>query len=263
MESKITSSYALITGGSSGIGKCIAMEMAKIGYNIAIVALPNSGQENAIKVLRESYSVIVKSLEINMTEDGAISQISEWLETEKIQLQVLVNNAGMGYAQEFSTLKTGFISTLLDLNIKATTLLTHSILPQLIKHKQSYILNLSSAAAFYSMPYKSIYAASKGYVLSFSTSLREELKPYNVNVTAVCPAGVITSEEIRGRINEAGFMARRSALEPEEVAEQAVKALFKNKASLVPGKLATVMSWARFIVPSALQRKLIAKNFKK
>lgn len=262
MESELKT-YALITGGSSGIGRSLAMELASRGYNIAIVALPNTGQKEVNRDIKAAFNVCVKSLEINMLEKDAISVISDWIESEKMNLQVLVNNAGIGYAAKFDTLEDSFISTVIDLNIKSTTLLSHAMIPFLKKQSHSYILNLSSAAAFYSMPYKSVYAASKRYVLDFSTSLREELSSFNIGVTAVCPAGVITSEEIRERIKATGYVLRMAALEPSQVAKESIDAMLKKKAKIVPGKLAKMISWTRFIIPQRLQRKIIAKNFKK
>ena len=262
MESELNT-YALITGGSSGIGKALAIELASRGYDIAIVALPNTGQEQVRQEIKSAYNVKFKSLELNILEKGAISQISAWVISEQMNLQILVNNAGIGYAAEFDTLEGSFISTVIDLNIKATTLLSHAMIPFLKKRRQSYILNLSSAAAFYSMPYKSVYAASKRYVLDFSSALREELSSFNIGVTAVCPAGVITSPEIKERIKAAGYMARISALEPSQVAKESVNAMIQRKAKVIPGKMAKLISCVRFIIPPRIQRKIIAKNFKK
>jgi len=179
--------YALITGGSSGIGLALAHEFASRGHDIALVSLANTGQENAITDLTKLYNVNVKSLEINLLDKDAIHNVVRWVKVENMTIQALVNNAGMGYAGKFEDLNEGFISTLLDLNIKVTTLLTHALIPELKQHTKSYILNLSSAAAFYSMPYKSIYAGSKRFVLDFSMALNEELKSHNIGVTAVCP----------------------------------------------------------------------------
>ncbi len=255
--------YALITGGSSGIGLALAHELARREHNIAIVSLANSGQEEAIKSLENVHGCQVKSLEINLIENDAIERIKDWVTKENIQIQALVNNAGMGYAGAFDALETDFLITLLDLNIKATTLLTHALLPELKKNKQSYILNMSSAGGFYSMPYKSVYAASKRYVLDFSLALKEELAEYSVGVTAVCPAGVITNSKQRERIKDAGWLARKSALEPEQVASQSVKAMLREKSYIVPGFIASLMAKARFLTPKFIQRKLIAKNFRK
>jgi len=262
LESELNT-YALITGGSSGIGKSLAMELASRGYDIAIIALPNTGQKEVREEIKSAYNVNFKSLELNILEKGAISQISSWVMSEQMNLKILVNNAGIGYAAEFDSLEGSFISTVLDLNIKATTLLSHAMIPFLKKQRQSYILNLASAAAFYSMPYKSIYAASKRYVLDFSSAIREELSSFNIGVTAVCPAGVITSEEIRKRIKAAGCIARISALEPSQVAKESIDAMIQRKTKVIPGKIAKLISWTRFIIPPGVQRKIIAKNFRK
>ncbi len=264
MEQKLTeNTYALITGGSSGIGKALALELASRGHHIAIVALPNSGQKETIEEITSLHKVTVKSKELNILDEGSINSIMDWIIEEELNIQVLVNNAGVGYAESFNELKPQFINSLLDLNIKTTVLLTHALLPELKKHSKSFVLNLSSAAAFYSMPYKSIYAASKRFVLDFSTSLREELTNDNVSVTAVCPAGVITSTEIRERISQSGIVAQKSALEPDQVAKEAIIGMLKRKAYVVPGRLARIMSYARFVVPPRFQRKMIAKSFRK
>ncbi len=255
--------YALVTGGSSGIGKAISLELAKRGHHIACVALPNSGQEELRNDLSKLGNIQLKSLELNLNSETAVAEIVNWINQEDLNIQVLVNNAGMGYASSYSELDSSFISMLLNLNIKTTALLTNALIPHLKKHDKAFILNLASAAAFYSMPYKSIYAASKRFVLDFSTSLREELRSINIGVTAVCPAGVITSEEVRKRIESAAGIAKRSALTPEEVAEKAVKAMLKRKAYIVPGKLARLMSWGRFVVPPFKQRKMIARKFER
>lgn len=255
--------YALITGGSAGIGLALCHEFALRDHNIAIVALPDSGQKEAIQELENKHNVKVKSLEINLIEDGAIEKVIQWLENENIHIQALVNNAGMGYAGRFEKLSSDFISNLIGINIKVTTLLTHALIPELKKNKRSFILNLSSAAAFYSMPFKSVYAASKKYVLDYSLSLHEETKEDGLFITAVCPAGVITNKAQRERIKDAGWLARKSALEPEQVAKESIQAMLANKRYIVPGKLARIMAAARFVVPSALQRRLIAKNFRK
>ena len=255
--------YALITGGSSGIGLALAHEFAKKGHHIAIVSLPNTGQEEAIFSIQSIYGCQVKSLELNLIENGAVEKIKDWIIKENIQVQALVNNAGMGYVGSFKELDSSFTQMLIDINIKSTVLLTQALIPELKKNKCSYVLNISSAGGFYSMPFKSIYAASKRFVLDFSLALREELKDDNISVTAVCPAGVITNIEQRERIKDAGWLARESALKPEQVANAAVKAMFKEKGYVVPGFLANLMSKARFLTPKFLQRKLIAKNFKK
>ncbi|MFK7756191.1 MAG: SDR family NAD(P)-dependent oxidoreductase [Flavobacteriales bacterium] len=255
--------YALITGGGTGIGQAVAKELAGLGYNLALVALPDSGLSKTKNQLEKEYSVAVNYLEIDLTETEAQTRIVDWISEEGYSIQVLVNNAGMGFAKSFQALSSRFINALLAVNVSSTTLLTHALLPHLLKHPKAYILNISSAAAFYSMPYKSVYAASKRYVMDFSMALREELKEHNVHVTAVCPAGVITSSEIRERINKSGLIARKSALEPEQVAREAVKALLKNKAYVVPGRLARMISNARYFVPASWQRVAISRSFKK
>jgi len=256
------SDYALITGASQGIGLALATEFAKDGYNLLLVALPHTNLSTEAGNIKLKHKVDVRIKEIDLLALDSAIDVRDWINGLELRLTVLVNNAGIGYAGEFRELNSTFISNLIDLNIKVTTLLTHALIPILAKEHQSYILNMSSAAAFYSMPYKSVYAASKKYVKDFSLALKEELKPLNISVTAVCPAGVITTAEIRQRIDKAGFLAKKSALEAKDVARLGKKALMNKRNYIVPGKIAGMMALSRYLIPKRLQRKIIARNFR-
>lgn len=169
--------FVVITGSGAGLGKCIAFEFAAKGYSLALVSLHQNELDEVGKEIKEQFpSVQYKALAVDMLQPDAPNKIKVWVEDEAIQVVGLVNNVGFGYAKEFEQLEEGFIRNLLQLNVNTTTLLTHALSPKLIANSPSFILNVASMAAYFPLPYKAIYSASKGFVLTFSQALREEYK---------------------------------------------------------------------------------------
>ncbi|HNX79555.1 MAG TPA: SDR family NAD(P)-dependent oxidoreductase, partial [Prolixibacteraceae bacterium] len=112
--------------------------------------------------------------------------------------------------------------------VMATSLLTHQLLPNLMEQSRSYILNVSSLAAFTPMGYKTVYPATKAFVRSFSRSLNAELKDSNVFVTVVTPGAMKTSQEITSRIEKQGWLGRLSLLDPDQVARKSIERMFRR-----------------------------------
>ena len=151
---------------------------------------------------------------------------------------------------------------MLDLNIRATTNLTHFFIPELKKHAPSNILNSASMIANFPCPYKTIYAATKVYVKSFTRALREELKPFNVNVSVLQPGATPTNKVVRDQIKSGGFFFRISVTNVEQVARKAIKRTLKGKAVIVPGFKNRVSLKAIKLFPMPLLQKIIAARTK-
>jgi uncharacterized protein len=153
--------------------------------------------------------------------------LASWL-NEHFQISILINNAGIGGSKPFEYASLGYINTIIQVNVKATVLLTHQLLPNLRRQPQSYILNVSSIAAFSPVGYKTVYPASKAFVHSFSRGLYAELKDSNVFVSVINPGAMATSDEIISRIEKQGIIGKLTLLDPVKVANYAIHRLLKR-----------------------------------
>ena len=194
--------YTLITGASIGIGKAIAECCAKRRMNLVLVALPGENLEELSYLIASKYHVKVVFLELDLTDPHAADVVFKWCKENDVRINILVNNAGVGYQGNFSDFDASFYRNLLTLNVIALTMLTREFLPELKLRKNAHILNVSSFGGFYPMPFKSVYAASKSYVTTFSEALHEELKNTSVTVTTLCPAGVDSFNDSSIRIDK-------------------------------------------------------------
>ncbi|MDX1902698.1 MAG: SDR family NAD(P)-dependent oxidoreductase [Thermonemataceae bacterium] len=255
--------FALITGGSQGLGKAIAEELAHRKINLLLVALDSPELYETAAYLQDTYPIKVKIFAINLAETQAAEQIFEFVQKENISIQYLINNVGLGYTGAFESLNLSFFDTILQLNITILTKLTYLFLPQLKKNTPAYILNVSSMAGLFTIPFKTVYSASKNYVYVFSRALREELRGTGVSVTVLNPGGMLTNARIIEDTEKMGKMAKIITATPQEVALQAVRAMFAKKAVCVPKLLVRLYAFSRYLIPYSLQLKIIAKGLKK
>jgi uncharacterized protein len=226
--------YTLITGASAGIGKAMAVECAKRGQNLILVALQNSGLAEAAAPLQQQYGVDVKALELNLTAPHAIQYLYDWCHQQQLKINVLINNAGIGNYSIFQQSAYVDYQSMIQLNVNTVVALTHLFVPKLRENETAYILNVGSFASLMPLPYKSVYAATKSFVLTFSRSLQMELKPYNIHVSCLCP-GPTSTQSMRNR-NQSKKLGEGILLKtPEEVAHSAITGLFKKKGLIIPG----------------------------
>ncbi|MEY3322284.1 MAG: hypothetical protein RLZZ417_1867 [Bacteroidota bacterium] len=251
--------YALVTGGSQGIGRAIAKELAGRGYGIFIAALDNSFLNDTATELITTFKVQVVKFPVDLTKENAALLIKNKIEEEGISLKVLVNNAGFGRGDFFENIPLETYQTMMGLNNRVLVELCYQLLPILKKNKSAYILNLGSMESFLPMPVKAIYTASKHFVLAFSLALGTELKGTGISVSILCPGPVVTNEDGLRRIKNNGARARLVVMMPEEVAPIAVNGLFSGKKVIVPGKINKLILFMNKILPLSLRMKLLKK----
>ncbi len=244
--------YALVTGASQGIGRCLAEECAKRGINLVLAALPDSRLEDVAKSLKAQYGVEVCYQEMDLTENDNPLKLHQWVQDQELNISFLFNNAGTSYFSTFdlSTLKEN--ERVIKLNVEALTQMTNLFLPDLKKQKKSYLLNVASLAGFFPMPCKAVYAASKSYVLNFTRAIRQELKGSSVSVSVLCPGGVYTSTSTQEVIKSQGFYGRISSYTPAYVAKMAVRQLLRGRAVIASGWMNTVFRVVTSVVPTPL-----------
>lgn len=255
--------YTLITGASSGIGKSIAWYCGSLGMNLILVSLPNEGLSKVALDVAEKHKVKAVFLEIDLTKLDSPEAVFSWTQVNKLKINVLVNNAGLAGASVFEMSDIKYLDDRILLNIRALVLLSRLYLPLLRAHDKSYILNVGSLAAFWPIPYKSLYSSSKAFVLYFSKSIRSELKGTGVSVSVLCPNGVRTNGATHVRINSHGRMGRLTELSADVVAKAGINGMLKEKFVIIPGRINSFVLLFGRILPMAVQQRFLVREFGK
>jgi short-subunit dehydrogenase len=232
-------SSVLITGASAGIGREFARQLAGRAGSLVLVARRRErleGLRDELKRCDPNLNVHIRVTDLS--DDQSVIELSEGLEREKLSIDLLINNAGLGDVGTFATSELQRVKEMLAVNITAVTLLTRLLLPGMIARRRGAILNVSSSAGFLPIAGFAVYAATKAYVTSFSEAIRAELRGTGVTVTSLCPGPV------RTEFNE---VARRAAsaweksspeftqVSVEEVVRAALDAVAADKAVVIPG----------------------------
>ncbi len=263
MNSSRTSSYTLITGASSGIGKAIALECARRKMNLLIVALPGPELEETVLYLRQNFEIEIDSLSVDLTETDGPQKVYNWVMENKYSVNILVNNAGIAGAAVFSESDPGYSDLRIQLNIRALVLITRLFLPHMLDLEKAYILNISSLGAFYPIAYKTVYSASKAFVLSFSLGLREELRGTRISISIVCPSGVRTNTGTNNRIDSHGWKGRASEVSADKIAEMSLDKMFKGKAIIIPGTFNRLLYYLSKFVPLNMRIRIATREIRK
>lgn len=227
--------YSIITGASKGIGRALAVECAEKGRNLILVSLPGEGLSRFSAELSDSYDICTRYYETDLTAKGSIEEFYRWCSEENLQIDMLINNAGLGSQGSFELSTPAKFQNMMDLNMNVLVSMCWGAMPFLKKNDKSYILNVGSIGSFTPVPYKTIYSASKHFVLAFSDALYYELKNSPVFVACLCPGPTLTSSLHEAKIKEQGLPAELLTKKADEVAEYALKGLLKGKRIIIPG----------------------------
>lgn len=231
--------YALITGASRGLGREFALELADRGKNLILVSLPDPELKTLSETIRSNNNIDVICFETDLTEKQNVVALTESV-NKNYNVDILINNAGIGGSRKFTEADLNYIDTIIQLNVTAPSLLIHQLMPNLLKRNKAYILNVSSMAAFTPTGYKTVYPASKAFLHSLSRSLYEEFKNTGVFVSVINPGAMKTSAEITKRIEKQGLWGKLTLLDPAKVARFSIRQLFKNDSVIMVNPI----SWA-------------------
>lgn len=192
---------AIVTGAASGIGAAVSRGLAARGSHLVLLDRDESGLLRLADELRASAaSLRIATVTVDLGDDAATRAVGAALAVEHPDTTLLVNNAGVAMGGTFADLSLEEFHWLLDINFRAVVTLTHHLLPVLLRHRSSHLVNVSSVFGIIAPAGQSAYAASKFAVRGFTECLRQELAPRGVGVTCVHPGGIATAVARSARI---------------------------------------------------------------
>src|SRR5437773_539599 len=254
---KLDDCNALITGASAGIGREFARQLASRARSMILVARRDERLiELANQLQRDHPKLLVHVGKADLADLGQLQDFLAWLDREKLEVDLLINNAGLGDSGPFAKSDRDRNKEMTLVNVATLTLITRHLLPQMIAKHRGGILNVSSSAGFLPIPGSAVYAATKAYVTSFSEALRAELRGTGVSVCALCPGPVVT---------EFQQVAKREAAQPdigpkflvvpvEEVVRDALAAFEADRPLVVPGFAMKLLMFLARLMPLPVLR---------
>lgn len=253
-----------MTGASSGLGEEFARQLARRGYDLVLVARRKDRLELLSTSLAAIHGVSTEVLAADLTQEDDIRRVEQRLGAGDVDL--LVNNAGLGSVGEFAELPVDGEVRQVDVNVRALLRLTHAALRSMISRQEGAIINVASMAGYQPVPYNATYAATKAFVLSFSEALHEEAKTHGITVTCLCPGPVRTEFQQVAKI-KAGRMRGRPLLRymagesPVGVVEAALRALEEGRDVVVPGAINRAIVRSAQTLPRSFVRRIAGAAF--
>ena len=261
--SKYIKGYCLVTGASHGIGKAISYEWASRGVPIVAVAIDSRALKELKDDIESNFKVSCLTLTKDLLDINSPIEIFDWCVENNIDVQVLINNVGLGSTCSFEDTTLDFDISLVKLNVFPMIQLTKLFLPLLKKFEKSFILNMSSLGCLRPIPYKALYSASKAFIYSFSRAISSELKEDSVHVSVSCPAGVYTNGAAVERIIISGKIGKWTSLNANIVANYIVNGILNGKRLIVPGVGAKFLMILMKLLPENINRWMAGKNMKR
>jgi uncharacterized protein len=256
---------ALVTGASSGIGATFARELASRKIDLILVARSQDKLEQLATELATQHQIKTTVIVKDLTEPAAGQAVFEQVQAQGSTVDLLINNAGFGDYGAFSDRPLSKQLEMVQLNITVLVELTGLFLPLMQKQGSGGIINISSIAAFQPLPYMSVYAATKAFVLNFTEALWAENKQSGVSILAVCPGATESEFFKRADFPDTfGSGDASSMASSETVVKEALRAMDKKQSTVVTGGIANqlLVNIPRF-VPRDFLVNAVEKQFKK
>lgn len=259
--------WALLTGADGGIGINFCHALAARGCSIVMVSITTVPLQEAAAAIHERYGVATIPLTLDLAAPEAPDVIDGFLAGKGIEIDFLINNAGIFNFRETADLSDSRIEAFINLHVRATTMLSVRFARRFKERGSGRILNMSSMSCWMPMPGLAMYASTKAYIRVFTRSLHYELKDYGCSATVAAPGGIAT--DLFGLpANLTRLALRLGAIQtPQRVAEHAVRAMLKGKKQYINGLLNRIAiffvgclpDWARMQV----KRRMLDKGIQK
>jgi len=261
----MSTTTALITGASEGIGLEIARVLAAKGWGLVLVARRLERLEEVSSGLRSAYGVEVDVVAADLAESGAARRVHEAVAARGRPVDLLVNNAGLLTNGPFHETDLAPQSAMLSVNVVALSELTHVFLQDMVERGEGRILNVASVAAWVGLPEEAVYSASKAYVLAFSLAVDDEMRGRGtgVTVTALCPG--YTATKMIDDPDQGGVIdiPRALVLDPAMVARAGVEGCLAGKRVVIPGASNAVAMQGVQFLPRAWATSVMGRWYRR
>ena len=256
-----TRAKVLITGAAGGLGKAFSVECASRGYDLFLTDMNSQALPVLAQALENTYGINAEFFACDLTDHDSRTELIEYIESKNLSFRMLINIAGLDYEGPFFERTRKQIIEMLRLNIEANLEMTRVFLNNREKDCPFRVINVASLAAYYPMPVKAIYAASKRFLLDFSIALREELRPLGGTVTALCPAGMPTTPLCIRAIEAQGLAGRLTTVNVGAVAARTLDRALKGRAIFIPGRINAVLRFLGSLFPPTFTARLIGSRW--
>ena len=242
---------ALITGGSVGIGAALADVFASHGQDLILVARNREKLDARATAIRARFGVGVTCLAEDLSDPSGPRRLHDAVTSLNLDVDYLVNNAGMGLYGKFATTNLDAELKMIQLNVTSVVDLTKRLLPGMIDRGRGRILNVASTAAFVPGPWMSVYYATKAFLLSFSEAIDYELKPAGITVTTLCPGPTESEFKVRAG-SQRSRLFEAFVMDAPRVARVGYEAMMKGKPVAIPGVRNKLIPVAARVVPRSM-----------
>jgi short-subunit dehydrogenase len=251
--------WALITGGSSGMGLEYARQLAKKGYDLVLVSNRQEELEQASEELSKVYPVRVVTRFQDLSAETAADELMAFCQEQSIEVEILINNAGMFFFEELTTENEAKALAMMRLHTFTPTRMCILFGEAMKRCGHGYILNMSSMAAKLPCPGIAVYSATKAYLKSFGKSLFFEMRPYGVGVTTVCPAAIATPlYKLKPSLLKLGVNVGLIGT-PQWLVRRALRGMFHKRRVVKPGLMNYYLPPLIAILPKWLVGRLWKK----
>lgn len=250
---------ALITGASAGIGRELAKVFAQHGHDLILVARSKDKLDALARELARGCGVRVTVIPKDLTEAGAAKSLLASVRRRKLEVDILVNDAGILEHGEFIKMKPQRLTEIITLNAIALTEMTRLFAQPMVARGSGRILNVASSASFQAVPYLAVYAATKAFVLSLTEALSEELAGSGVTLTALCPGFTETPmlDHVRESHEDTGLLPQVFISDAETVAREGYRAAMRGEVIHVSGIFNQLLTTATSLQPRWLTRAFV------
>lgn len=251
--------YALITGATSGIGYELARIFAGDGYNLIIVARSQEDLAETTARLTGEFSISVLPIAKDLSTMNGPFELYDEVKASGLQIDVLVNDAGVGHFGLFTDTDVQKDLEIIHLNIVSVTVLTKLFLKEMVARNQGKILQLASIAGKVPGPYQAVYHATKAYVLSLSEALYNELKDTNVGITALLPGATDTDFFRKAEGEDSTIVQETTLADPAKVARDGYDALMNGEIKVISG----FKNKMQMAMANVMSDEMVAENMRK